>query len=126
MIVTIQAHDTSLHPKPCGLKESCMEGGIGVMFYTSLALLALGAGGVRGALTPFGADQFDTTNPKGLKAQGTYFNWLVLSTTLGAAVGVMGFVWVSTNHGWWWGFFLATISSFLGFTLFLLLHNTLS
>ncbi|XP_023748170.1 protein NRT1/ PTR FAMILY 4.5 [Lactuca sativa] len=120
MIVTIQAHDTSLHPKPCGLKESCMEGGIGVMFYTSLALLALGAGGVRGALTPFGADQFDTTNPKGLKAQGTYFNWLVLSTTLGAAVGVMGFVWVSTNHGWWWGFFLATISSFLGFTLFLM------
>lgn len=97
-----------------------MEGGIGIMFYTSLALLALGAGGVRGALAPFGADQFDTTNSKGLKAQGSYFNWLVLSTTLGAAVGVLGFVWVSTNHGWWWGFFLATISSFLGFVIFLL------
>lgn len=117
--MTIQAHDTSLHPKPCGGKASCMEGGIGLMFYTSLALLALGSGGVRGALAAFGADQFDTTKPKELKAQSSYFNWLVLSTTLGAAVGVTGFVYVSTNHGWWWGFCLATIGSFLGFSLFL-------
>ncbi|KAL8254979.1 hypothetical protein R6Q59_033200 [Mikania micrantha] len=120
MIMTIQAHNTSLHPKPCGGKDSCMEGGIGVMFYTSLALLALGSGAVRGALAAFGADQFDTSKPKGLKAQGSYFNWLVLSTTLGACVGVTGFVWVSTNHGWWWGFFLATIGSFMGFSIFLL------
>ncbi|KAI3770598.1 hypothetical protein L6452_01738 [Arctium lappa] len=120
MMMTIQAHDTGLHPKPCGGKSSCMEGGIGLMFYTSLALLALGSGGVRGALAAFGADQFDTKKPKELKAQASYFNWLVLSTTAGAAVGVTGFVWVSTNHGWWWGFFLATLGSFLGFTLFFL------
>nr|XP_043622671.1 protein NRT1/ PTR FAMILY 4.5-like [Erigeron canadensis] len=120
MIMTIQAHDTFLHPKPCGGKESCMKGGIGLMFYTSLALLALGSGGVRGALAAFGADQFDTTKPKELKAQGSYFNWLVLSTTLGASVGVTLFVGVSTNHGWWWGFCLATITSTLGFSLFLL------
>ncbi|KAI3694977.1 hypothetical protein L1987_77963 [Smallanthus sonchifolius] len=120
MIMTIQAHDTSLHPKPCGGKESCMGGGTGVMFYTSLALLALGSGGVRGALAAFGADQFDTSKPKGLKAQGSYFNWLVLSATFGASVGVTGFVWVSTNHGWWWGFCLATIGCFLGFSLFLM------
>lgn len=116
--MTIQAHDKSLHPKPCGGKDSCMGGTIGLMFYTSLALLALGSGGVRGALAAFGADQFDTSTPKGLKAQGSYFNWLVLSTTLGASVGVTGFVWVSTKHGWWWGFCLATIGSFLGFSLF--------
>ncbi|KAL7582482.1 hypothetical protein Lser_V15G44845 [Lactuca serriola] len=118
-IMTIQAHATSLHPKPCGGKASCMEGGIGFMFYTSLALLALGSGGVRGALAPFGADQFDTMKPKGLTAQGSYFNWLLLSTTVGATVGVTGFVYVSTNHGWWWGFLLATITSSLGYTLFL-------
>ncbi|KAL4556346.1 hypothetical protein LXL04_038995 [Taraxacum kok-saghyz] len=120
VIMTIQAHDTGLHPKPCGGKASCMEGGIGFMFYTSLALLALGSGGVRGALAPFGADQFDITKPKGLTAQGSYFNWLLLSTTLGATVGVTGFIYVSTNHGWWWGFLLATISSSLGYTLFLI------
>ncbi|KAK9070719.1 hypothetical protein SSX86_011121 [Deinandra increscens subsp. villosa] len=120
IIMTIQAHNTNLHPKPCGGKESCMGGGIGVMFYTSLALLALGSGGVRGALAAFGADQFDTSSQKGLKAQGSYFNWLVLFTTLGGCVGVTGFVWVSTNHGWWWGFCLATIGSFLGFSLFLM------
>lgn len=120
VMMTIQAHDTNLHPKPCGGKASCMEGGIGVMFYTSLALLALGTGGVRGALAAFGADQFDITKPKGKEAQGSYFNWLLLSTTTGAIVGVTGFVWVSTKHGWWWGFCLATISSFLGYSLFLM------
>ncbi|KAI3752422.1 hypothetical protein L2E82_24454 [Cichorium intybus] len=120
VIMTIQAHDTNLHPKPCGGKASCMEGGIGFMFYISLALLALGSGGVRGALAPFGADQFDATKPKGLTAQGSYFNWLLLSTTLGATVGVTGFVYVSTNHGFWWGFLLATISSSLGYTVFIM------
>ncbi|GJT58807.1 NRT1/ PTR family 4.5-like protein, partial [Tanacetum coccineum] len=118
IVMTIQAHDPALHPQPCGGKESCMEGRIGVMFYTSLALLAVGTGGVRGALAAFGADQFDITKPKGRKAQGSYFNWLLLSTTLGAIVGVLGFVWVGTNDGWWWCFFLATICCFLGYSLF--------
>ena len=120
MVMTIQAHNTDLHPKPCGGKSSCMKGRIGVMFYASLALLALGSGGVRGALAAFGADQFDIKKPKEIKAQATYFNGLVLFATLGAAIGVLGFVWVSTNHGWWWGFFLATLGCFLGFTLFFL------
>ncbi|KAJ0780964.1 putative proton-dependent oligopeptide transporter family, MFS transporter superfamily [Helianthus annuus] len=117
--MTIQAHDTSLHPDPCG-KKSCIGGMIKVMFYTSLALLALGCGGVRGALPAFGADQFDTSTPKGLKTQGSYFNWLLLSTTLGAAIGVVGFVWVGTNHGWWWCFCLSTIGCVLGLCMFLL------
>ncbi|XP_071694746.1 protein NRT1/ PTR FAMILY 4.6-like [Rutidosis leptorrhynchoides] len=119
-IMTIQAHDKNLHPKRCIGKESCMEGGIGMMFYTSLALLALGSGGVRGALAAFGADQFDITKPNGKKAQGSYFNWLLLSTTTGAIVGVLGFVWVGTNDGWWWTFCLSVICCFVGFSLFLM------
>ncbi|KAI7753113.1 hypothetical protein M8C21_004980 [Ambrosia artemisiifolia] len=118
--MSLQAHNTSLHPNPCGGKKSCMGGMIGVLFYTSLALLALGCGGVRGALPAFGADQFDTSTPKGLKTQGSYFNWLLLSTTVGAAVGVIGFVWVGTNHGWWWCFLLATAGCVFGFSVFLL------
>lgn len=44
------------------------------MFYTSLCLLALGAGGVKGSLAALGADQFDEKDPKGTKALASYFN----------------------------------------------------
>lgn len=92
-----------------------MEGGIAVMFYVSLCFLALGSGGVRGALPALGADQFDQKDPKGAKALGRYFNWLMLSTTVGATIGVTVIAKTSSTKGYWWGFFIATILAFLGF-----------
>lgn len=90
MLVTIQAHAKSLHPQYCG-RSSCIEGKAAFMLYASLALLALGTGGVRGVLPSLGADQFDQNNPKEAKALATYFNWLTLSTVLGASVGTYNF-----------------------------------
>lgn len=88
------------------------------MFYLSLCLLALGTGGVRGALPALGADQFDQKNPKEAKAIASFFNWLTLSTTLGASVGVVAIVWVSINVSWYWGFFISTVATFSGFVVF--------
>lgn len=85
------------------------------MFYISLCMLALGTGGVRGSLTPLGGDQFDQKDPKEVKALATFFNWLMLSTTLGATVGVTAIVWVSMNVHWYWGFFMSTVAAFVGF-----------
>ncbi|KAF5960465.1 hypothetical protein HYC85_001674 [Camellia sinensis] len=93
VMMTIQAHDSKLKPSPYN-KSTCVKGGIAVMFYASLYLLALGNGGVRGALAPLGADQFDHKDPKEAKALASYFNYLLLSTTVGAAVGVTIIVWV--------------------------------
>jgi len=53
-----------MHPDPCG-KSSCVKGGKASMFYTSLCLLAVGAGGVKGSIAALGADQFDRTDEKG-------------------------------------------------------------
>jgi peptide/histidine transporter 3/4 len=49
MMVTVQAFAKDMHPDPCG-KSSCVKGGKASMFYTSLCLLALGAGGVKGSI----------------------------------------------------------------------------
>lgn len=115
-MLTVQAGSDHLHPDACG-KSSCVKGGIAFMFYTSLCLMALGIGGVRGSMTPFGADQFDEKDQIEAKALASFFNWLLLSSTLGAITGVTGVVWVSTQRAWHWGFFIITIASSIGFVI---------
>ncbi|XVE59846.1 hypothetical protein DITRI_Ditri05aG0079600 [Diplodiscus trichospermus] len=113
-MLTIQAYSKDLRPELTCL-EGCLKGGIAVMFYGSLSLLAIGAGGVKGTLPALGADQFDSKDPKGAKQLGSYFNWYMLSTTFGAAIGVSFVVWVSTNKAWYWGFFMGTMAAIVGF-----------
>ncbi|THG10955.1 hypothetical protein TEA_000005 [Camellia sinensis var. sinensis] len=93
-MITIQAFSKKLHPEASCGKSTCVRGGEALMFYSSLCLLALGGGGVRGSLAPLGADQFDPKDKKGAKGLATYFNWLFLSITTGAIVGVTAVVWV--------------------------------
>uniref|UniRef100_A0A7N0RAZ4 Uncharacterized protein n=1 Tax=Kalanchoe fedtschenkoi TaxID=63787 RepID=A0A7N0RAZ4_KALFE len=115
-MLTIQARYKSLLPEYCG-KSSCVEGGVALMLYASLGLLAVGSGGVKGALPPHGADQFDQKNPKEAKAIATYFNYLMLSTTIGASIGVTFIVWISMNKAWYWGFFTALLGALVGFVV---------
>ncbi|KAL9676369.1 hypothetical protein QQ045_004583 [Rhodiola kirilowii] len=115
-MLTIQARYKSLLPEYCG-KSSCVEGGVALMLYASLGLYAVGSGGVKGALAPHGADQFDQKNPKEAKALATYFNWLLLSTVLGASIGVTFIVWVSMNKAWYWGFFISLLGALAGYIL---------
>ncbi|KAL2491041.1 Protein NRT1/PTR FAMILY 4.3 [Abeliophyllum distichum] len=118
VLMTIQAHDDKLQPEPCVGKSSCISGRPAVMFYASLCLLALGSGGVRGALPALGADQFDQKDPKEAKGLASYFNWLLLSTVSGALVGVTVIVYISTNknnHNWWKGFLITVVGTSVGF-----------
>ncbi|KAK2654438.1 hypothetical protein Ddye_014294 [Dipteronia dyeriana] len=116
VLLTIQAYAKNLQPSVCG-KSSCVEGGIALIFYTSLSLLALGSGGVRGSLTPLGADQFNQKDAKEAKALASYFNYSLLSITLGAIIGVTVIVYVSTAMAWYWGFFISTVSALIGYVV---------
>ncbi|KAK9022068.1 hypothetical protein V6N11_002363 [Hibiscus sabdariffa] len=113
-MVTIQAYSKDLQPD-ITCKKGCVKGKIALMFYGSLSLLAIGTGGVKGALPALGADQFDSKDPKGAKQLGSYFNWYMLSTTFGAMIGVSFVVWVGTNEAWYWGFFMGTMAAIVGF-----------
>lgn len=112
-MLTVEAHSKQLQPDACG-KSSCLSGGKSLYFYATLSLYALGTGGVRGALPALGADQFDQRDPNEAKDLATFFNWLILSSTIGSSVGVTAIVWVNQNKGWHWGFMIATIATFVG------------
>ncbi|XP_022868381.1 protein NRT1/ PTR FAMILY 4.5-like isoform X2 [Olea europaea var. sylvestris] len=119
VLMTIQAHDEKLQPVPRG-KSSGMTGRPAVMFYASLCLLALGSGGVRGALPALGADQFDKKDPKEAKGLASYFNWLLLGSVSGALIGVTVIVYISTNknnNNWWKGFLITLVSTVVGFII---------
>ena len=114
-MLTVQAHYKGLHPDPKCI--TCkLEGRNKTLFYVSFYLLALGYGGVRGALPALGADQFDKNNPKERKQLGSFFNWFLLSVTLGASFGVTVIVWVSTQKRTWAvGFFTEMLIALVGF-----------
>ncbi|KAI6669649.1 hypothetical protein NL676_004534 [Syzygium grande] len=115
-MVTIQAYSKNLHPDP-RCKSSCIQGGKALFLYTSMILLALGAGGVKGALPALGGDQLYRNSVEGGKALASYFNWYLLSTILGGIVGVTGVVWVNMNKSWYWGFFICTMTASVGFII---------
>ncbi|KGN61036.1 hypothetical protein Csa_021307 [Cucumis sativus] len=117
ILITVQAYSHDLLPSPLCPKD-CVKGRIAFVFYTSLYLLAIGSGGVRGALPALGADQFNQKDPKEAKALGTFFNYMLLSVVIGAAVGVTLIVWVAVNKAWYWGFFISALAALVGFIIF--------
>lgn len=87
------------------------------MFYTSLCILALGRGGVKGSIAALGADQFDRRDPEGAKGVASYFNYYQFSTTIGSLVGVTAVVWIALSKGWQWAFFTGLVTAFIGFVV---------
>ncbi|CDP09679.1 unnamed protein product [Coffea canephora] len=113
LLLYIQAKSHKLQPDPCG-KSSCVKGSEAVMFYCTIFLLALGAGGVKGSVAALGADQFDQKDPKEAKALASFFNSYQFSITVGSIIGVTIVVWVAMNRGWHWGFLISLIATSIG------------
>ncbi|XP_051134276.1 protein NRT1/ PTR FAMILY 4.6-like isoform X2 [Andrographis paniculata] len=119
LMLTIQANTKNLQPDPdpCNNKQSCIHGGKAFMFYTSLCMLALGYGGVKGSIAALGADQFDRSDPEGAKGVASYFNYFQFSTTIGSLIGVTAVVWIALDKGWHWAFFTSLVTAFVGFVV---------
>lgn len=112
LLLIIQSHYSKLQPQPCG-KTSCVDGTKALLFYVSICLLGLGGGGIRGSVPALGADQFDYKDPKERFFIATFFNWFLLSITIGATIGVTFVVYVSTTVGWDIGFIISMSCSFV-------------
>ncbi|KAM7487953.1 hypothetical protein LguiB_025437 [Lonicera macranthoides] len=113
LLLIVQSHNTKLQPEPCN-ESTCVHGTKALLFYASICLVALGGGGVRGSVPALGADQFDHNNSKESVHIATFFNWFLLSITIGATIGVTIVVWVSSNVGWDKGFIISIVCCFGG------------
>ncbi|KAM3710498.1 hypothetical protein ACB098_01G035300 [Castanea mollissima] len=107
-LLAAQAHFPHLRPIPCkGHMNKCEAANSSqtAILFIGLYLIALGTSGVKAALPALGADQFnDEKNPKEVAQMSSFFNWFLLSLTIGAILGVTFLVWITANLGWEWGF----------------------
>ncbi|KAG6501582.1 hypothetical protein ZIOFF_041465 [Zingiber officinale] len=94
-------------------KSSDCEGGSchssSTFLFCGLYLVAIGSGGVKAALLPFGAEQFDDEIPLERERKGAFFGWFYLCITLGALTSGTFIVWIQENIDWGLGYCIATI-----------------
>ncbi|GFY82316.1 peptide transporter 1 [Actinidia rufa] len=109
-LLTLSASLPGLKPL-CDAKNVCHPTGpqTGV-FYVGLYLIALGTGGIKPCVSPFGADQFDDSDEAEKKSKSSFFNWFYFSINIGALVASTVLVWVQTNVGWGWGFGIPAVA----------------
>ncbi|BBN05828.1 MFS transporter, POT/PTR family, nitrate transporter [Marchantia polymorpha subsp. ruderalis] len=74
------------------------------VLYVALYLIALGTGGIKACVSAFGADQFDSHDPREKKQMMSFFNWFFFSISLGALFAVTVLVYVQEKLGRGWGF----------------------
>ncbi|KAL2543057.1 Protein NRT1/PTR FAMILY 4.6 [Abeliophyllum distichum] len=121
VILTVQAHSDSLKPPKCTPNIPCQKvhGAKAAMLFLGLYLVALGIGGIKGALPVHGAEQFDENTPQGRKQRSTFFNYFVFCLSCGALIAVTLVVWIEDNKGWEWGFGISTFTILLSIPIFL-------
>ncbi|CAN6229399.1 unnamed protein product [Urochloa humidicola] len=88
--------------------------------FLGLYLVALGSGGVRAALLPFGAEQFDDANAVDRERKMSFFSWFYICVDFGMIVSGVFIVWVQQNLSWGLGFGIATACIALAFACFVL------
>lgn len=87
-------------------------------FYTSLYIIAVGAGGTKPNISTFGADQFDDFNPHEKKLKASFFNWWMFSSFLGGLAATLCLVYIQENLGWGLGYGIPTIGLILSLIIF--------
>jgi solute carrier family 15 (peptide/histidine transporter), member 3/4 len=70
--LTLSAVFPSLHPPQCALHQTCQKPSDWQLFilYASLLLTAIGSGGIRPCVVPFGADQFSLNGTQSAAQKG--------------------------------------------------------
>ncbi|OEL24005.1 Protein NRT1/ PTR FAMILY 3.1 [Dichanthelium oligosanthes] len=85
------------------------------VLYLSLLCTALGSGGIRPCVVPFGADQFGG----GQQHRRRYFNLYFFTMGFAVLLALTVVVYIQDNVGWGWGFGIPAIGMFVSILLFL-------
>ncbi|GMP88850.1 hypothetical protein CsSME_00040681 [Camellia sinensis var. sinensis] len=86
--------------------------------YSSLYIIAVGAGGTKPNISTFGADQFDDINPHEKKLKVSFFNWWTFSSFIGGLVATLGLVYIQENLGWGLGYGVPTVGLIVSLLIF--------
>jgi peptide/histidine transporter 3/4 len=115
MFVTLSA----FLPTAAVLGGTSVFGAKTIAFF-GLYLVAIGSGGVRSSLLPFGAEQFGDDNPADRESKASFFSWFYLCVDFGMIVSGLIIVWIQDNVSWGLGFGISTACLALAFGTFVL------
>ncbi|EAY79653.1 hypothetical protein OsI_34797 [Oryza sativa Indica Group] len=110
LVITASAVIPSLQPAPCN-GSSCppATGFQYFVFFTALYLISVGTGGVKSALLPFGADQYNDSNLEESKKKQSFFSFFFIAINLGVFISGTVVVWIQQNVAWSLGFGISSI-----------------
>ncbi|CAN6246464.1 unnamed protein product [Urochloa humidicola] len=106
-------------PTAAALGVSSVFGAQTVAF-VGLYLVAIGSGGLRSSLLPFGAEQFDDDNAVDRESKMSFFSWFYLCVDFGPIVSGLFIVWIQEKISWGLGFGISTACIALAFAAFVL------
>ncbi|KAJ8899321.1 hypothetical protein K2173_018295 [Erythroxylum novogranatense] len=124
-LLTLAVSVTGLKPPSCGGAKiglvcdkhvSSFQKGI---FYFSLYIIAIGAGGTKPNISTMGADQFDDLEPNERKQKLSFFNWWMFSIFFGTLFANSVVVYIQDKVGWSVGYGLPTAGLALSIMVFL-------
>ncbi|KAJ4750886.1 Protein NRT1/ PTR FAMILY 8.5 [Rhynchospora pubera] len=115
-ILTISSSLSSLQPSP-QLNYVSPQPNFSqyLLFFTSLYMIAIGAGGIKPCVSAFGADQFDETDPIERSNKGSFFNWFYFCINLGSLAAGTVLVYLQQYYGWGLGYGVPTL--FMGLAM---------
>lgn len=91
-----------------------------ILFFMGLYLVAFGSGGIRSALLPFGADQFDDRDPRERTKKQQFFSWFYLCIDFGVISSGIFIIWIQDNITWSLGFGISSLCIAVAFGGFVL------
>ncbi|NP_001148010.1 peptide transporter PTR2 [Zea mays] len=115
VLLTVSAAIPSLRPATaCQMGESCAPATKTQfsVFFAALYLTSIGTGGVKSALLPFGAEQYDDDAGRPERKQA-FFSWFFAAINLGIFVAGTLVSWLEQNVSWALGFGIGTACLFV-------------
>ncbi|KAF4353983.1 hypothetical protein F8388_011151 [Cannabis sativa] len=104
----------------CALTLSAsLPGPSSFFFIFGLYLVALGTGGIKPCVSPFGGDQFDNTDSKERSKKRSFFNWFYFTMSIGIFIATTFLAWIQDNVGWGLGFGIPTMCMGIAIACFL-------
>ncbi|XP_021732593.1 protein NRT1/ PTR FAMILY 5.1-like [Chenopodium quinoa] len=116
MVVSVKSFKPTCTNGTCNTSSSLPV----VLFYTSLYIIAIGAGGTKPNISTFGANQFDDFDPNEKELKVSFFNWWMFCAFLGGLFATLGLVYIQENLGWGLGYGIPTIGLILSLMVFYL------